>query len=82
MIMMSCKMHESNAYHFRPDLKHGNVTICKHFNFNECYDQGRAECKRPDGVKKHICSFVKRSSGKTCGGAHMKGEHDIVKHGN
>ena len=66
----------------RAEIKLGNLTICQFFNGGRCYDQAQKECKRPDGVKKHLCSHIKTSSGKPCGGTHMKGEHDNTKHGN
>lgn len=71
-----------NCIHFRPEVKLGNMTLCSYFNTGKCYDQTQRECKRPDGIRKHICSHIKTSSGKPCGGSHMRGEHDNVKHGN
>ena len=60
----------------------GTDVICQFYNYGKCYDQQQKECKRPDGIRKHLCAFVKASSGNVCGASHMKGEHDVQKHGN
>ena len=73
---------ESNPDFFRPDMKLGNVVLCQFYNDGRCFDQTQKECKRPGGNKKHACSYMKASTGKPCGGSHMRTEHDTVKHGN
>ena len=71
-----------NYIHFRSDVKMGNSILCSFFNAGRCFAQAAKECKRTDGIRKHLCSQIKTSTGKPCGGGHGRGDHDNVKHGN
>jgi hypothetical protein len=46
----------------------------------ECNNQGAASCFRAKGEYKHLCAYLKGTSG-YCGGGHTKMDHDPAKHG-